>query len=193
MNMSEALAAIQAHFCPLSAESSQALAAQLSPHAYPKDTLLVQAGQYADQLFFIYKGVLRAFYLKDGKDITDWFAFDGHFICAINSFFMEIPSPHSIEILEASEIYAIPRPAIEALCQRYHDIERLARLSVTQTMLQLQQRVVSLQFETAQSRYQSLLQTFPDIEQRVALRHIASFLGITQETLSRIRKAETRI
>ncbi|MEO1805100.1 MAG: hypothetical protein AAFU33_09825 [Bacteroidota bacterium] len=87
--MSEALAAIQAHFCPLSAESSQALAAQLSPHAYPKDTLLVQAGQYADQLFFIYKGVLRAFYLKDGKDITDWFAFDGHFICAINSFFME--------------------------------------------------------------------------------------------------------
>lgn len=187
MNVSEALTLIQDRYCLLSEPATQALASHLSYQSYAKDTLIVEAGQYSDKLFFIYRGAVRAFYLKDGKDITDWFAFEGNFICAINSFFMDIPSPHSIEILEDSEVFIITRAQIEPLCRAHHDIEHLARLSTTHTMLQLQQRVVSLQFETAQNRYHSLLQAFPDIEQRVALKHVASFLGITQETLSRIR------
>ena len=81
----------------------------------------------------------------------------------------------------------VGRADMQALCDRHHDIERLGRLSTTKTMLQLQRRVVSLQFETAHQRFDNLLKVYPQITQRVPLHHIASFLGITPETLSRVR------
>lgn len=153
----------------------------------PKKTILVKAGQYSDILYYVYKGAVRAFYLKDGREVSDWFAFDGFFMSAINSFFLGQPSEHYIEVLEDSKLLLLKRDDIERLCNFHHDFERLGRISVTKTMLALQQRVVSLQFKTAQERYNHLLSQFPFIEQRVPLGHIASFLGITQETLSRLR------
>jgi len=82
---------------------------------------------------------------------------------------------------------------IEILCDKYHEFERLARMSTTKTMLQLQQRIVSLQFKTSKERYDSLLERYPQIELRAPLGDIASYLGITQETLSRIRSAKNGI
>lgn len=159
----------------------------------PKGHQLVKEGQYSDKLFLILKGSAKAFYLKDGKTITDWFAFENDFICAINSYFLFIPSPHYIELLEESTLLLLHRDNMLKLCDQFHEIERLARISITKTMLQIQQRIVALQFETASQRYQNLTSIYPDIELRVPLGDIASFLGITQETLSRIRAPKKRI
>ena len=79
------------------------------------------------------------------------------------------------------------------LADKHHDFERLGRLVVTKTMLQLQHRIVAVQFETAQQKYENLLKARPDITQRVSLSHIASYLGITLETLSRIRNPKRGI
>ena len=79
------------------------------------------------------------------------------------------------------------------LCDKHHDFERVGRLSTTKTLIQLQQRIVSLQFKSSKERYDSLLEKYPQIELRAPLGDIASYLGITQETLSRIRSAKNGI
>ncbi len=149
---------------------------------------IVKEGQYADKAYFIIKGCARAFYLKEGKDITDWFAFDNDFICSINSFYLDIPSPHYIEVLEPTVLLEISKKHIETLSTKYPEFDKLEKLVVIKTMLRLQQRIVSVQFETAAQKYINLLNIRPDITQRVSLTYIASYLGITLETLSRIRK-----
>ncbi len=158
-----------------------------------KNTILVREGQYADNTYYLVSGCARAFYLKDGKDITDWFAFDNDFICSINSFFLQIPSPHYIEVLTPGILLEINRADFQQLSDKYRDFDRLGKHVVTKTMLQLQQRIVSVQFETAQQKYENLLAIHPGITLKAPLTHIASYLGITLETLSRIRQSKTRI
>jgi len=155
--------------------------------------ILVKEGEYSYELYYIANGGARAYYLKDGKTITDWFAFENDFISSIVSFFLGVPSQHYIEILEDSTFMVLQLKDIETLCDKHHDFERLARMSTTKTMLQLQQRIVSLQFKSSKERYESLLERYPQIELRAPLGDIASYLGITQETLSRIRNPKNGI
>ena len=159
----------------------------------PKKEIIVRQDQFSDKIFFVAQGVVRAYYLKGANDITDWFAFDNEFICSIQSFFENVASPHFIEVLEDSWLLEISRSDIAYLSEKYRAFERLGNLIVTQTMLRLQKRIVALQFETAQQKYLNLLTEKPDIELKVPLMHIASYLGITLETLSRIRRRKARI
>lgn len=176
---------------PLSDACQADLEKVITVKNYPKNEILVKEGEHSNHLFFILEGSIRAFYNKDGKIVTDWFAFEDSFICAIVSFFLNVPSPHFIEVLEPCRLLEIQRDDVEMLCNKHHDFERLARLTTTKTMLQLQQRVVSLQFENAQQRLENLLRVFPTIMERVPLGDIASFIGMTQETLSRLRAQRT--
>jgi len=107
--------------------------------------------------------------------------------------FAGIPSPHYIEVLEDSVLLEITRESAEALSQKHHDFERLTKIIAVKTMLQQQERIVSMQFQTAEQKYQNILALRPNITQRVPLTHIASYIGITLETLSRIRKSQSRI
>jgi CRP-like cAMP-binding protein len=158
-----------------------------------KLSLIVKDGQIADKMYFIISGCVRAFYYKDGKEITDWFAFEGDFMSSINSFYQNVSSKHNIELLEQTTFLEITRAAIFTLTDKHHCFERLGRIAVTKTMLQVQERIVSIQFETAQQKYESLINMRPDIVQRVLLTYIASHLGIMLETLSRIRNPKNRI
>ena len=108
-----------------------------------KLSVLVKEGQFADKLYFIVSGCVRAFYNKDGKEITDWFAFDGDFISSRNSFYQNALSHCTIELLEPTIFLEIPREATEILIDQHHCFERLGRIAITKTMLQLQERIVS--------------------------------------------------
>lgn len=193
MNSEQIIENIELHFSALTDECKSDLKKVSKIRVLDRETQLVTEGQLADKTYFIAKGSARAFYLKDGKDITDWFAFENNFINSINSFFLHIPSPHFIEVLEPSILLEISRENIDLLSDKYQEFDRLGKIAVTKIMLQLQQRVVSMQFETAQQKYENILKIRPDITQRVALTHIASYLGITLETLSRIRSSKNRI
>lgn len=191
--LEQGIDSITAHYCPLSEESRADFRDCLRVEDVRKGEQLVKEGQYADKLYYILNGCAKAFYVKDGKTITDWFAFENEFICAIRSYFLDVPSPHYIEVLEDATLLVLTRQDMIWLCDKHHDFERLGRISTTKTMLQLQQRVVSMQFESARQRYLNLVALYPTIELRVPLGDVASFLGITQETLSRIRAGNVRI
>lgn len=184
---------ISENYSQLTAECKSDLKNSSKLLCLDKSSLIVKEGQFADKMYFIFSGCVRAFYHKDGKEITDWFAFEGDFMSSINSFYQGVTSKHNIKLLEPTTFLEITRETVFILTDKHHCFERLGRIAVTKTMLQLQERIVSIQFETAQQKYENLINMRPDIVQRVPLTYIASHLGITLETLSRVRNPKNRI
>lgn len=154
-----------------------------------KGHVLLREKMVSDYIYFIDKGIARIFYFKNDKEVTEWIAMDHQFFLSITSFFQRSPSHLSIHTLEPACIYGIHHSDLMSLADQYHEIERLLRKMVTSSLILSQIRMDSIQFETAQQRYERLLKTHPEIIQRVPLMYIASFLGVTLETLSRIRSA----
>ena len=174
-------------FTILSANSRLALASVLKRSEFPKGEILVKPDTICDSIYFIERGLTRTYYIKDGKDITDWLSAENTFAVSIISFITRKPDRRAIELLEPSILLSIHVDQLESLCATHHDIERMTRLLVSSGLVQLQQKFDDLHFETALQRYQNLMTTNPTLLQRVPLGMIASYLGITQETLSRIR------
>lgn len=193
MTKEEIVHEISKTYSELSLECQQELREYATILSFKKGTTLVRADQYSDKTYYIIKGGARAYYLKDGKDISDWFAFENEFISSIVSFFSDKPSPHYIDLLEDSILIELSKNNIKTLSDKYHDFERLIRVIVTKTMLSQQEKIAAMQFYNAEQKYKNLLAIRADITQRVPLTHIASYLGITLETLSRIRKPKNRI
>ena len=174
---------------PLSAESETAYLAAWQEWHTPRDYLLLREKEVSDYVYFIASGVARIFYYKNGKEITEWMALDGQFFLSITSFFQRSSSNLIIHTLEPSHIFGIHHNDLMRLAATHHDIETLFRKMLTLSLILSQRRMDAIQFETAQQRYEKLLQQHPGIIKRVPLQYIASFLGITLETLSRIRSA----
>lgn len=171
----------------LTPESRDALSAIARVKEVGKGTLLVREGSVCPYVYYIERGLTRTFYDKEGKDITDWISMDGDFAVSIVSFLTGMPDRRGIETLEPCLLYAFHHDDLERLYDRYHPLERLGRMLVSQGLIQMQQRFDALHFATARERYARLLAEKPDLLLRVPLGILASFLGITQETLSRIR------
>lgn len=171
----------------LTEEGQNALAAIINIKEVNKGDILIRENTVCNYVYYIEKGLTRTFYYKDGKDVTDWISMDGDFATSIVSFISRKPDRRIIEALENSTLYALHHDKLEELYSQYHDIERLGRLLVNNGLIQMQQRFDDLHFASAKERYNQLMQTRPNLIQRVPLGHIASFLGVTQETLSRIR------
>lgn len=155
-----------------------------------RDMHVLREGQVADYIWFVEKGSIRIFYNKEGKEITEWIALDNQFFMSITSFFTRRPSKLIIQAIEPVSLWGIHYNDLMKLADTHHAIETLLRKMVTGSLMLSQDRMESIQFETALQRYQRLLQTSPGIIQRVPLQYIASFLGITKETLSRIRSMQ---
>ncbi|HVF96498.1 MAG TPA: Crp/Fnr family transcriptional regulator [Flavisolibacter sp.] len=152
-----------------------------------RNDYLVTEGKTCRHLYFLEQGALRGFYNLDGKEITYWFAFAPEFVTSFHSFITQQPAVESIQLLEGSVLWAVSKSSVTALMDRYHEIERLVRIAYEGYYLRLEERFVNAQFKTAAERYADLLQQTPHILQRVPLGHVASYLGISPETLSRIR------
>ena len=152
-----------------------------------KNTHLVTEGKVCKRLYFLEKGALRGYYTLEGKEITHWFAFEHDFVTSFHSFITGEPAVENIQLLEGSILWAISKESLAQLLNQHHEIERLLRIAYEKYYIRLEERFVNGQFKTGTERYQSLLQQTPHIIERVSLGHIASYLGISQETLSRIR------
>lgn len=193
MNSEEILNTISEIYSPLSMECREELMVNLKFQTFSKGEIVVREGQYSDSAYLIVQGCGRAYYLKEGKDISDWFAFENEFMASIVSFFTDQPSPHYIEFVEESHVIVFSKETIDHLSDKYHDFERFISKVVTITMLGLRERLSSILFNKAEERYNQLIGIRPDITNRMPLTHIASYLGITLETLSRIRNPKNRI
>lgn len=174
-------------FTHLSAESKQEFSESLKKLKLPKGYMLLRQDTICNYLYYVDTGLVRTFYLKDGKDVTDWFSVENTFASSPISFINRQPDRRAIELVEPSIILSIHYNDMEDLCSKHHDIETFFRRFVSSGLVQVLQRIDALHFSTALQRYKSLMATHPGIIQRVPLGMIASYIGITQATLSRIR------
>lgn len=155
--------------------------------SFQKNELLHKEGEVCNHLFLIEKGITRAFYHKDGKDITAHFAVENGTTTAIDSFIQRKNSRYNIEVLEKSDIISISHHDLHQLLEEKPHYEKYVRIFLEQIYIDLAERIEDLLFHSAKERYDKLVKNTPNLLQRVNLKHIASFIGITQETLSRIR------
>lgn len=156
-------------------------------HRLPKHHLLHQEGNICKHLYFIETGIARSYYHKDGKDITAHFAVENGGVTAIDSFIQCKKSRYNIEILEDAVVHSMAHYDIHALLDQNPTYEKFVRLFLEQIYIDLAERVEDLLFYNAKDRYDNLMLKNPSLFQRVNLGHIASYIGVTQETLSRIR------
>jgi len=133
------------------------------------------------------QGALRGYYNVDGKEITHWFAFEQDFVTSFHSFITSHPAVENIQLLEGSVLWAISKDNFTQLLNQHHEIERVFRIVLEKYYIRLEERYINAQFKTAAERYQYMLEQTPHIIERVPLGYIASYLGISQETLSRVR------
>jgi CRP-like cAMP-binding protein len=153
----------------------------------PKNTVLIKEGERCRNLFFIQKGLMRGYYYDAGKEITHWFAKEEEFATSFYSFITNEPSPETIETLEDCELVQIAHSDLQNLYADFKETERIGRIITETYYIDLEERFLNIQFKSAKERYQNLLSKNPSLIQRASLGQIATYLGITQETLSRVR------
>ncbi|GAB4400904.1 MAG: Crp/Fnr family transcriptional regulator [Microscillaceae bacterium] len=159
---------------------------------YPKNYFLLRQGRPCKHLWFLVQGAVRYFYTdENGKESNVWFSFDTDIVTDTPSFVSQNPANESIQLLEDSELYAIECNSLYSLLKKHHSFALwYINLVEKHYVVQIEDRITDLQFLTAKQRYEKLLAQFPNISNRISLGHIASYLNITQETLSRVRSGK---
>ena len=155
--------------------------------AVPAKTILLEEGKVADRLYLIRKGCLRLFFYNEGKDITFQFFFEGDFVASFDSLYKRTPSLFCLESIEPSELAVIEREEFYALIDNDLSFRKLYEEKLIDRFRAYQQLFLSRIKNTPQQRYEELLKEYPAIIQRIPQHYIASYLGITPVSLSRIR------
>lgn len=151
-----------------------------------KGDYLLSEGQRCSDLFFVIQGILRVYYLKDGQDVTDWFGTSGTIITALESFHNHIPSDQYIQAVIETKILRISKTDLKNAREQSSELNNEYVTLITTHLIRIQQRVKALQFYSAKERYNLLIEKNPEVVKYVKRNQIASYLGITLETLSRV-------
>jgi len=157
-----------------------------------KKTNILEAGTTAKEVYFILNGCIRLFYNKDGEDISAYFFTEKMFAGAYDSFISQKPSRHSIETLEDCEVLAISYKALQELFIEFPKMNEFVRKVLEERFVSLHELFTSQILDSPEERYLNLLKERPDIIQRIPQHQIATFLGITPVSLSRIRNRVTK-
>jgi len=154
-----------------------------------KKQYLLQEGDVCKYTAFVEKGLLRSYTVDHkGYEQIVQFALEGWWISDIYSFLTQEASPFNIDAFEDSELLLLTKASNEAMLEQVPKMEKYFRILSQNALVAMQRRLVGSLSQTAEEKYTGLMKTYPDIIQRVPQHMIASYLGITPETLSRIRK-----
>ncbi|WP_255496361.1 Crp/Fnr family transcriptional regulator [Mucilaginibacter sp. FT3.2] len=158
---------------------------------YPKKQKLLREGEISRQIFFIRKGSARAFYLdSDGREHTTWFMAPNDLMISVYSFYTQQPAAENIELLEDSILLSMTWDQLQTIYAEFPEYNYHGRLVTEKYYILSEERAILLRTKKPAERYRMLLLQHPKITQQASLGQIASFLGITQETLSRIRSGK---
>lgn len=174
-------------YCRLSPAGIEALSEILIPFKYAKGDVILPEGEICRQMYFVERGMVRQYYYKGGRDVTEHFSYEGRIVICIESFLKQEPSRLIVEALENSRLYGIPYDALNQLADENKEISLMFREILAHALISSQEHADSQRFENAMERYVRLLSTKPEILLRAPMVHIASFLQMTPETLSRVR------
>ncbi len=159
----------------------------LEPVKYGKGEMILAEGEVCRGISYIEKGLVRQFYNKNGKEVTEHLGVDHTIFMCIESLFKEEPSRLQVEALEATLVYILPKSKLEAAAIRNVNIQMLYRKILEESLIQSQVHADLMRFETAPNKYKRLCELCPQVVLRAPLTYIASYLQMTPETLSRIR------
>lgn len=185
----EELKAFFNQFVKLTEDSWQYVISNINEQAFSKGDLLQAQDTICRHIYFVRSGIIRVYHIdENGKEITTRFTFPGQVITSYYSTISGEPTNENIQAISEGTAYLISYEEIQRLFDQFREIERLARLILEDYFIKSEGRIIDLQTLSAQERYDKLVKLHPEILQKVPLGYIASYLGITQETLSRIRK-----
>lgn len=170
----------------LSEQSEQSLRTTLAVQHFPKRHVLVREGQHLPYAFLLMEGAARSYYLKNGVEVNTWFALENEVVGSLRNF-LDAPSRETIELLEDSTLLTFDLNRIKSLMAENMEIAKLVNGAIAQHAIELEDRLFDTHLRSAQERFETLLSEQPEIFLRVPLTYIASYLGISRETLSRLR------
>jgi CRP-like cAMP-binding protein len=154
---------------------------------FKKGDVVHDADKICTKSYFITKGLLRTYFLKDGKEISEYFSSEEEWVNSPRSFRQRQLDIYYIDAIENTDAFCLHVNDLVYLFDNFPEMERYARLSMGTVFGHFMERITSLRFTTAKEKYEHFCETYHNIYHRIPLGMVASYLGITQETLSRIR------
>lgn len=180
-------AVVNSRFPEMSAEGRRLIESILVRKDLPKGIIALNEGEIAREIIFVGKGMLRQYYYKNGKDVTEHFSYEGCILMCIESFLKQEPTRLMVETLEPAVIYQFPYTSLQKLTKENPEVDMFYRKILEHSLITSQIKADSWRFESARERYLLLLERHPEIIKRAPLANIASYLLMTPETLSRVR------
>ena len=168
-------------------EELDTLESILVPMKFAKGEIILKDGDICENIYYIDKGLVRQFYFKNGKEVTEHLGEDRTIFMCIESLFKETPSQLKVEALETSMVYALPKHRLESVALHNVNIQILYRKILEESLIFSQVHADLVRFETAGDRYKKMCKLMPQVVLRAPLLFIASYLQMTPETLSRVR------
>lgn len=159
----------------------------LVPMKFAKGDMILKEGEVCRCIYFIDKGLVRQFYIKHGKEVTEHLGDDHSVFMCIESLFKEVPTQLQVEALEPCMIYALPKDRLKRVALHNVNIQILYIKILEESLILSQVHADLVRFETAQDRYRRMCKLYPQVVLRAPLLFIASYLQMTPETLSRVR------
>ena len=170
-------------------EELDMLESSLVPMKFAKNEFILREGEISTNIFWIVKGLVRQFYFKNDKELTEYMATENNIVMCIESLFREQPTKLQIKALEPTILIALPKADLEAVAMKSVNIQILYRKILEESLILSQHHADMLRFESAQDRYQKLVKNQPQWVLRAPSVYLASYLQMTPETLSRVRTA----
>ena len=159
----------------------------LVPMKFAKGKMILEEGEVCENIYYLDKGLIRQFYFKNGKEVTEHLGSDRSIFMCIESLFRETPSFLQVEAIESCQIYALPKHRLEQVALHNVNIQILYRKILEESLILSQVHADLVRFETAGDRYKKMCKLMPQVVLRAPLVYIASYLQMTPETLSRVR------
>ena len=176
-------------FSTMTYEELDVLENIIQPMKFSKGEKILNNGEVSKYIYFLYQGLIRQYYFKNGKEMTSHLGVDGSMFMSVESLFKETPSQETIEALEPCYVYALPKKRLEEVALHNQNIQILYRKILEGQLIEAQVHADLVRFETAQDRYRRICRQMPKIVLRAPLVYIASYLQMTPETLSRVRSS----
>lgn len=161
----------------------------LVPMKFAKGQMILSEGEICKHVYYIERGLIRQFYFKNGKQITEHLGEDRSIFMCIESLFREEPTKLQVEAIEPTWVYALPKQKLEQVALHNVNIQILYRKILEESLITSQVHADLVRFETAQARYKRICKLSPQVILRAPLVYIASYLQMTPETLSRVRSS----
>lgn len=190
--MNDQLRAYLDGFLKLDGEAAKEIDSKFYKKQYPRSSFLAKEGETTKEVHFLIKGCCRFFHKKNNRAVTHWFSFENTFTTSLRSFTTQTPCKEYIQAIEECTVLSLKYHDLMRMYDKHKQWERLGRLIMEDFSRRMLDRVTALQNLTAKQRYIMLLKSEPRIIQRMPLNLVSSYLGISGETLSRVR-SEIRI